>query len=300
MATRDGRPTAAAGGPDLDLMAAAARATSRSASSWRGGRRPSTLSQQQLTNDVDAIEAYNADAREVDDRVLPRPLGRDRPGAEPGRRTTGRRGGPTSRATSTNAADPQCKPTLTQFVANPSLRADPVALLLRRRDAGPDPRRPPADRVDPGRRPGPLAGHDDGPAELRAGARGPSTTSPRRRSRSRLGGESVVATGIHRFWKAGQGWVMARDLKPGDVLRTLGGTVRVGSVETEAVQPVFNLEVADGQSFFVGGLGAARPRQQPRRARAPPVRRRADASRPCASPAGRYPSRLLSSASRRR
>lgn len=69
-------------------------------------------------------------------------------------------------------------------------------------------------------------------------------------------GEPIVATTIHRFWKAGQGWAMARDLKPGDVLRTLGGTVRVRSVENDQVQPVFNLQVAQGASFFVGEAGA--------------------------------------------
>lgn len=71
-----------------------------------------------------------------------------------------------------------------------------------------------------------------------------------------LGGESIWATGIHRFWKAGRGWVMARDLKPGDAVRTLGGTATVQSVEEGPVEPVFNLEVGGGQSFFVGGLGA--------------------------------------------
>jgi hypothetical protein len=68
-------------------------------------------------------------------------------------------------------------------------------------------------------------------------------------------GQSIVATGIHRFWKAGRGWVMARDLKPGDALRTLGGTRRVEAVEADDVRPVFNLEVARGQSFFVGDRG---------------------------------------------
>ena len=48
---------------------------------------------------------------------------------------------------------------------------------------------------------------------------------------------------------------MARDLKPGDVLRTLGGIATVKSVEEEQVQPVFNLQVADGESFFVGRSG---------------------------------------------
>ncbi len=68
-------------------------------------------------------------------------------------------------------------------------------------------------------------------------------------------GEAIVATGIHRFWKAGKGWTMARDLKPGDVLRTLGGVATVQSVDPDRVQPVFNLEVAEGQSFFVGESG---------------------------------------------
>ncbi|MFO0952976.1 MAG: polymorphic toxin-type HINT domain-containing protein [Isosphaeraceae bacterium] len=71
-----------------------------------------------------------------------------------------------------------------------------------------------------------------------------------------LGDETVWATGIHRFWKVGKGWVMARDLKPGDVLRTLGGTARVKSVTEGGAEPVFNLEVAAGQSFFVGSSGA--------------------------------------------
>ncbi len=71
-----------------------------------------------------------------------------------------------------------------------------------------------------------------------------------------LGSESVWATGIHRFWKAGRGWVMARDLKPGDRVRTLGGTETVQSVEEGPVEPVFNLEVGGGQSFFVGRSGA--------------------------------------------
>jgi hypothetical protein len=70
-----------------------------------------------------------------------------------------------------------------------------------------------------------------------------------------LDGESIVATTIHRFWKAGQGWVMARELKAGDTLRTLGGTARVRAVESDQVQPVFNLQVAEGCSFFVGEAG---------------------------------------------
>jgi hypothetical protein len=64
-----------------------------------------------------------------------------------------------------------------------------------------------------------------------------------------------VATTIHRFWKAGQGWVMTRNLKPGDTLRTLGGLSRVDAVASDAVQPVYNLQVAEGHSYFVGSAG---------------------------------------------
>ncbi|AMV38052.1 polymorphic toxin-type HINT domain-containing protein [Planctomyces sp. SH-PL62] len=70
-----------------------------------------------------------------------------------------------------------------------------------------------------------------------------------------LGRETVHPTGIHRFWKAGHGWVMARDLKPGDRLRTVGGTVEVVSAEKEKVQPVFNLLLSGGDNYCVGSLG---------------------------------------------
>ncbi len=74
--------------------------------------------------------------------------------------------------------------------------------------------------------------------------------------RVKLGDEAILATGFHRFWKAGRGWVMARDLKAGDIVRTLEGPARVDSIEPDRVQPVFNLDVADDADFFVGRLGA--------------------------------------------
>ena len=70
------------------------------------------------------------------------------------------------------------------------------------------------------------------------------------------GRESIVSSAFHRFWKAGKGWVMARDLKPGDTLRTLGESVKIDAVETDAKQPVFNLDVAEAADFFVGEVGA--------------------------------------------
>jgi hypothetical protein len=70
-----------------------------------------------------------------------------------------------------------------------------------------------------------------------------------------LGGEVIRATAIHRFWKAGQGWVPARDLKSGDSVRALGGIAEVKAVRRGQVQPVFNLKVMRAQSFFVGERG---------------------------------------------
>ncbi len=70
-----------------------------------------------------------------------------------------------------------------------------------------------------------------------------------------LGTEVIRATEIHRFWKAGQGWVAARDLKPGDTLRSLGGVAVVKSIKRGQIQPVFNLKVMQAQSFFVGHRG---------------------------------------------
>ena len=74
--------------------------------------------------------------------------------------------------------------------------------------------------------------------------------------RIELDDDAIVATGIHRFWKAGKGWVMARELQPGDRLRTLAGVSTVKSVADESVQRVYNLQVAEGESFFVGKIGA--------------------------------------------
>jgi Pretoxin HINT domain len=70
-----------------------------------------------------------------------------------------------------------------------------------------------------------------------------------------LDGETIAATGIHRFWKAGQGWVTARDLRPGDRVRALGAVVEVKAVEAAPSQPVYNLDVADNHDFLVGKKG---------------------------------------------
>jgi Pretoxin HINT domain len=64
--------------------------------------------------------------------------------------------------------------------------------------------------------------------------------------------ETVVSTTLHRFWRPGRGWAMARDLKAGDIIRTLAGRTEVLAIEPGPDQPVFNLDVARTCTFFVG------------------------------------------------
>ena len=68
----------------------------------------------------------------------------------------------------------------------------------------------------------------------------------------RAGGESIVVTGLLRFWKAGKGWTIAHDLKAGDRLRVCGTTVEVELIEPGSSQKVYSLEVAESRDIFVG------------------------------------------------
>ena len=83
--------------------------------------------------------------------------------------------------------------------------------------------------------------------------------------------DTIVATGIHRLWKSGRGWVMARELKPGDSLRTLDGISVVKCVKKERVQPVFNLRSRRKRELLRGAGRRSGARQQPGRADAEPV-----------------------------
>jgi hypothetical protein len=73
--------------------------------------------------------------------------------------------------------------------------------------------------------------------------------------RPTFGGETLLTTAVHRFWRVGEGWVMARDLKPGDIVRGLGGSSKVEAIAKDVVRPVFNLEVAESRDYFVGRDG---------------------------------------------
>ena len=70
-----------------------------------------------------------------------------------------------------------------------------------------------------------------------------------------LGDRAIVATDLERFWVAGEGWVMARDLAPGIAVRALGGVVRVASVADLGARPVYHVQVPGGHGVFVGRRG---------------------------------------------
>jgi hypothetical protein len=69
--------------------------------------------------------------------------------------------------------------------------------------------------------------------------------------RIRLKDETVVSTPVHRFWRPGRGWAMARDLTPGSFVRTASGRAEVVEINPDVVQPVYNLDVHRTHSFFV-------------------------------------------------
>jgi hypothetical protein len=69
------------------------------------------------------------------------------------------------------------------------------------------------------------------------------------------GDASIVATTLERFWVPGRGWVRVFELKPGDVLRLLGTVARLGTVEAAGARPVAQIEVRPGLGIFVGQRG---------------------------------------------
>jgi hypothetical protein len=69
-------------------------------------------------------------------------------------------------------------------------------------------------------------------------------------------GDELVASVYHRFWLAGKGWAMARDLKVGDLVRTRSGPVGVAAVVDGPSPPLYNLDVAEFKTFFVGACDA--------------------------------------------
>jgi hypothetical protein len=78
---------------------------------------------------------------------------------------------------------------------------------------------------------------------------------PKELATLRLGDETVVCTGGHRFWNSGSGWIKARDLEPRTMLHTVTGNVPVWSAKKGESAETYNLVVADFHTYFVGKAG---------------------------------------------
>ncbi|MFK7820480.1 MAG: polymorphic toxin-type HINT domain-containing protein [Planctomycetaceae bacterium] len=77
---------------------------------------------------------------------------------------------------------------------------------------------------------------------------------PRKTHIINFNNESIRCTGGHNFWKAGTGWVKARDLEVGDRIRTPTGTEAVTAVATSEPARTHNLVVEGFHTYFVGDL----------------------------------------------
>lgn len=64
--------------------------------------------------------------------------------------------------------------------------------------------------------------------------------------------ETITATGGHRFWVSGEGWVKARDLKPHALIHTATGNTPVWSVKKGPATETYNLVVDGFHTYFVG------------------------------------------------
>jgi hypothetical protein len=67
-----------------------------------------------------------------------------------------------------------------------------------------------------------------------------------------IGQRKIRTTPGHPFWVAGEGWRMAKLLKPGDQLHSIKGGVVIDEVNTQPGEPVFNLIVDRFHNYFVG------------------------------------------------
>jgi intein/homing endonuclease len=76
-------------------------------------------------------------------------------------------------------------------------------------------------------------------------------------------GKVIRTTGEHPIWVYDKGWINARELQPGDRLSSHDGQwVSVEEVyDTGEYETVYNLQVAEYHTYFVGCEGWAFPGQ---------------------------------------
>jgi tetratricopeptide (TPR) repeat protein len=251
-------PSANSAGDPYDFLASQVRSSALSSGDIDNSlrqlqrvRQSNDMLQQSLAQDVRRINAINDQINLLNSRVLPivENASRQRLGAEPDKWKswwTDQLG------YAFQASQPSIKPTLTEFVDTPSWSASLECFGAGTRvHAAGGPRT--IESIQVGDR---VLSQNTTTGVL---SYQPVMAVHRTRSaatvRVAIDGDAIIATGIHRFWKPGKGWTMARELKRGDRLRMLGSVVEVRGVEIDKNQTVYNLEVAENGDFFVGDKG---------------------------------------------
>ena len=69
------------------------------------------------------------------------------------------------------------------------------------------------------------------------------------------GGETITTTEGHPFASIETGWIKAGDLKPGDLIMARSGPIRVDAVEVGPAHDVWNLKLAEHNTYLVGRMG---------------------------------------------
>jgi hypothetical protein len=77
--------------------------------------------------------------------------------------------------------------------------------------------------------------------------------------------EQFTATRGHPFWVSGEGWRMAKQLKPNDRLHGLAGSWPIDQMGELPDDEAYNLVVDDFHTYFVGRLGLLVHDNAPRR-----------------------------------
>jgi hypothetical protein len=76
--------------------------------------------------------------------------------------------------------------------------------------------------------------------------------SPQPLKQLHTSGDTIAATLGHYFWVSGQGWRMTKELKPGDRLHGVSGTVSITDISNGPTAAVYNLVVERANTYFVG------------------------------------------------
>jgi len=80
----------------------------------------------------------------------------------------------------------------------------------------------------------------------------PTIRTPQPLKKLHLESDSISATNGHYFWVSGQGWRMTKELKPGDRLHGVHGTVTITDITDAEPAAVYNLVVERANTYFVG------------------------------------------------